>query len=136
MRYYNRIKIGKICTSLLIQKTIEILKQFREDEIKSGDMPLSRGRYQEIIILLENVKNLEVYPDINKIEKNEKDEEKKEVTMFDLASKTKKVHLFYIQPILNDFINTKDQDIKNLVKDIFQDITTIIGIPNLTSYNS
>ena len=133
---YNRIKIGKICTSLLIQKTIEILKQFREDEIKSGDMPLSRGRYQEIIILLENVKNLEVYPDINKIEKNEKEEEKKEVTMFDLASKTKKVHLFYIQPILNDFINTKDQDIKNLVKDIFQDITTIIGIPNLTSYNS
>jgi hypothetical protein len=133
---YNQIKIGKICTSLLIQKTIEILKQFREDEIKSGDMPLSRGRYQEIKILLENVKNLEVYPDINKIEKNEKNEEKKELTMFDLASKTKKVHLFYIQPILNDFINTKDQDIKNLVKDIFQDITTIIGIPNLTNYNS
>ena len=96
-------------------------------------MPLSRGRYQEIKILLENVKNLEVYPDINKIEKNE---EKKELTMFDLASETKKVHLFYIQPILNDFINTKDQNIKNLVKDIFQDITTIIGIPNLTSKNS
>ena len=131
----NHIKIGKICTRLLIQKTIEILKQFREDEIKSGDMPLSRGRYQEIINLLEKVKNLEIYPDIHKLENNEKEEEKKEITIFDLVSKTKKLHLFYIQPILNDFIDTKDQDIKNLVKDIFQDITNIIGMPKLTSFN-
>jgi hypothetical protein len=136
-KYINyHIKIGKICTTLLIQKIIEILKKFREDEIKSGEEPLSRERYVEIINLLQNVKNLEIYPDFNIIEKNEKEEKnKKEVTVFDIVSKTKKLHLFYIQPILNDFIDTKDKDIKNLVKEIFTDITDILGIPKLENLN-
>ena len=137
-KYINyHIKIGKIFTTLLIQKTIEILRRFREDEIQSGDIPLSNERYTEIRNLLLNIKNLEIYPDINNIDKNEKEEEeeKKEITVFDIVSKTKKLHLFYIQPILNDFINTKDKDIKNLVKEIFIDITNIIGIPKLDRFN-
>ena len=133
---HNHIKIGKICTVLLIQKIIEILKKFREDEIKSGDMPLSRGRIKEIVNLLENVKNLEIFPNINMLEKDEKEEEKKEdITVFDVIRKTKKIHLFYIQPVLNDFIDTKEKDIKNLVKDIFIEITNIIGMPKLTNFN-
>ena len=133
---HNHIKIGKICTVLLIQKIIEILKKFREDEIKSGDMPLSRGRIKEIVNLLENIKNLEIFPNINMLEKDEKEEEKKEdITVFDVIRKTKKIHLFYIQPILNDFIDTKEKDIKNLVKDIFIEITNIIGMPKLTNFN-
>ena len=112
------------------------MKKFREDEIKSGDMPLSRGRIKEIVNLLENVKNLEIFPNINMLEKDEKEEEKKEdINVFDVIRKTKKIHLFYIQPVLNDFIDTKEKDIKNLVKDIFIEITNIIGMPKLTNFN-
>ena len=92
----NQIKIGKICTTLLIQKIIELLKNFREDEIKSGEMPLTRSRIQEIVILLQNTKTLEVFPNINLIEKNEiKKDNFDEITVYDVISKSKKIHLFF-----------------------------------------
>ena len=130
----NQIKIGKICSTLLIQKIIEIFKKFREDEMKSGDMPLSLNRIKDIVYLLKKIKDFEMFPNINKIEKEEqkeKKEEKEEITIFDIISKSKKIHLFYLQPILNDYIDTKEKDIKNLVKEIFKDITNIIGMPKL-----
>ena len=132
----NKIKVGKIFAHLAIQKIIEILKKFSDDEIKSGDMPLSRVRIKEIVDLLENIKNLEIFPDINIIEKNEnKNNEKNEITVFDVLSKTKKIHLFYLQPILNDFFDTKEKEIKNSVKEIFLKITEIIGMPKLGELN-
>ena len=132
----NKIKVGKIFAHLAIQKIIDILKKFREDETKSGDMPLSRVRIKEIVDLLENIKNLEIYPEINIIEKKENyKNEKKEITVFDVLSKTKKIHLFYLQPILNDFFDTKEKEIKNSVKDIFLKITDIIGMPKLGELN-
>ena len=131
----NQIKMGKICSNLLISKIIEILKKFREDEIKSGDMPLSRVRIQEIVDLLKNAKELEIFPNFNSIDSDEKYEIKKEMTVFDVVSKTKKIHLFYLQPILTDFIDTKEKDIKNLVKEIFQEINRIMGMPELNRAN-
>ena len=133
----NKIKIGKICTKLLIQKMIKLLKKYRDDEISLGDLPMSRTRTKEIIILLQNIKNLEVFPNINLIEGNEEEKEsnkenKEEITVFDIVSKTKKIHLFYLQPILNDFINTKEKDIRNLIRELFQEITNIIGMPKLS----
>ena len=131
----NQIKIAKICSTLLIQKIIEIFKKFREDEIKSGDMPLSRKRTKEIVDLLIKIKDFEMFPNINIIEKEEQQEKKEEITIFDIISKNKKIHLFYVQPILNDFIDTKEKEIKNLIKEIFKEITNIIGMPNLKTYN-
>ena len=95
---------------------------------------MSRVRTKEIIILLQNIKNLEVFPNINLIESNEekKENNKEDITVFDIVSKTKKIHLFYLQPILNDFINTKEKDIRNLIRELFQEITNIIGIPKLS----
>jgi len=130
----NKIKIGKICTKFLIQKMIKLLKKYRDDEISLGDLPMSRARTKEIIILLQNIKNLEVFPNINLIESNEEEKKnnKEEITVFDIVSKTKKVHLFYLQPILNDFINTKEKDIRNLIRELFQEIINIIGMPKLS----
>jgi hypothetical protein len=133
----NKIKIGKICTKFLIQKMIKLLNRYREDEISLGDLPMSRARTKEIIILLQNIKKLEVFPNINLIdsdgeEKENNIENKEEITVFDIVSKTKKIHLFYLQPILNDFINTKEKDIRNLIREVFQQITNIIGMPKLS----
>ena len=128
----NQIKVRKMFSNLAIQKINDIFKKFREDEIKSGDMPLSRLRIKEIVNLMENVKNLEIFPDINLIEENEnKENEKKEITVFDVLSKTKKIHLFYLQPILIDFIDTKEKEIKQSVKEIFQIINEVMGMPKL-----
>ena len=99
-------------------------------------MPLNRGRIIEIISLLTNVKELEVYPDFNMLEKDEIHNNKNEFMIVnDMIAKSKKIHLFYIQPILNDFIYSKENSIKGLVKDIFNEIANIIRLPKLIDFD-
>ena len=132
----NYIYISKILTNLLIKKTIDILKKYREDENKSGDMPLNRGRIFEITSLLNNVKELEIYPNFNNIEKNGfQNKIEEEHIINEKITKSKKIHLFYIQPILNDFIYCKENLIKSFVKDIFNEIANIINLPKLIDFD-
>jgi serine/threonine protein kinase len=116
-----RIKISKMCTPILLKRSIEIIKKYIDDEIKSGAMPLSRNRIEEIKYILEELKNLEIFPDseIN---------ESKEINNFTEAiAKSKKGHLFVLHNILSEFITTKENDIKILVKDIFKIISHEMG---------
>ena len=131
-----KIKMAKICSILLIKKLIEILKNFRDYENKLDDVPLNQDRVQEIVDLLKNIKDLELFPNINQLEIEEEIEfKKKEITVFDLLAKTKKIHFFYLQSILNDFIYTKEQIIKNSVKEIFEEILKILEIPDINDFN-
>ena len=128
--------MSKILTNLLIKKTIDILKKYREDENKSGDMPLNRGRIFEITSLLNNVKELEIYPNFNNIEKNGfQNKIEEEHIINEKITKSKKIHLFYIQPKLNDFIYCKENLIKSFVKDIFNEIANIINLPKLIDFD-
>ena len=52
-----------------------------------------------------------------------------------MITKSKKIHLFYIEPVLNDFIYCKENSIKSLVKDIFNEITNIINLPKLIDFD-
>ena len=117
-----RIKISKMCTPILLKRSIEIIKKYIDDEIKSGAMPLSRNRIEEIKYILEELKNLEIFPDseIN---------ESKEINNFTEAiAKSKKGHLFVLHNILSEFITTKENDIKMLIKQIFKIISLEMGI--------
>ena len=129
----NKINLIKKLSIFMVKQIIELLKKFRKDEIVLGDMPLIRSRVQEIYDLLKSVKELELFPELNKETKveNEIVEQKEETSIFDIVSKTKKLHLFYLQPILNEFIDTKENDIKNLIKEIFKEMNDILGIPKL-----
>ena len=172
-----KIKISKMCTPILIKRLEGVLKKFLEDEMKSGDMPLSRNRINEMKEILEKIKNLDLYPDFmsefnekknnnnlfinnNKNEKNNinnnKNDDKKinninnnninndnynnnsienkninNITILDVISKSKKIHLFFLQPILSDFILTKEKEIKILIRDIFQEISKCIGLSEI-----
>ena len=128
-------KIAKMCTPILIKRCKEILKKFLADEIKSGSMPLSRSRLEDIKYVLDKLKKLEIYPDYNKIEemngkkeenKIEEDNEQQEIMGFIL--KKKKSHLISLLPLLSEFITTKENEIKILVKDIFKIISAELGI--------
>ena len=125
-------KIAKMCTPILIKRCKEILKKFLADEIKSGSMPLSRSRLEDIKYVLDKLKKLEIYPDYNKIEeikgknKDNKIENEPELTEFIL--KKKKSHLISLLPLLSEFITTKENEIKILVKDIFKIISSELGI--------
>ena len=99
-------------------------------------MPLNRRRIQEIISLLKNVKEFEVFPNFNISEDNKIKEKKfEEINIYDIISKNKKIHLFYIQPILNDFIYSKEDSIKSLIREIFDEIIKIINMPKLINFD-
>ena len=127
-------KIAKMCTPILIKRCKEILKKFLADEIKSGSMPLSRSRLEDIKYVLDKLKKLEIYPDYNKIEdmneekedKIEENDEQQEIMEYIL--KKKKSHLISLLPLLSEFITTKENEIKILVKDIFKIISSELGI--------
>ena len=125
-------KIAKMCTPILIKRCKEILKKFLADEIKSGSMPLSRSRLEDIKYVLDKLKKLEIYPEYNKIDemngnkKEMKDENEQEIMGFIL--KKKKSHLISLLPLLSEFITTKENEIKILVKDIFKIISSELGI--------
>ena len=128
--------MAKICSKLLIQKLMKILKNFRDYENKMNGVPLNQDRVKEMVELLKNIKDLELFPNINQLEIEEEIEIKKnEITVFDLLAKTKKIHLFYLRPILNDFFFTKEEIIKNIVKEIFEETTKIMEIPNINDFN-
>ena len=160
-----------MCTPILIKRLEGVLKKFLEDEMKSGDMPLSRNRINEMKEILEKIKNLDLYPDFisifnernnntllnnnntennnnnndvdktnnnsNNIINNDKNNNNIEnkninnVTILDVISKSKKIHLFFLQPILSDFILTKEKEIKILIRDIFQEISKCIGLSEI-----
>ena len=117
-----RIKISKMCTPILLKRSIEIIKKYIDDEIKSGAMPLSRNRIEEIKYILEELKNLDIFPDSEIYES-------KVINKFSEAiSKSKKGHLFVLHNILSEFITTKENDIKILIKQIFKIISLEMGI--------
>ena len=119
-----KVKIAKMCTPILIKRCKETLKKFLEDEIKSGSMPLSRSRLEDIKFVLEKLKNLNIYPNYNRLDNQEA--EPKE--MMDFILMKKKSHLISLLPLLSEFITTKENEIKIIVKDIFRIISEEIGI--------
>ena len=119
-----KVKIAKMCTPILIKRCKETLKKFLEDEIKSGSMPLSRSRLEDIKFVLEKLKNLNVYPNYNRLD----DQEAEPKEMMDFILMKKKSHLISLLPLLSEFITTKENEIKIIVKDIFRIISEEIGI--------
>ena len=94
------INFKKRCSSLLITKLNEILKEYKNED---------KDKQEEIIFLLKEIKNLEVFPElINKDYLNDND--KKE--------KNKKIHVFYLYQNIIELLSIENKDIQILIKDI------------------
>lgn len=132
-----KIKIAKMCTPILIKRCRDMMRKFLDDEIKSGAMPLSRTRLEEIKFVLDKIKTLDVYPDFLDLEKKKNDNpgEEREICVMDVVSKSKKAHLFFLHPILAEFITTKENDIKMIIRDIFKLISSQMGIKDISLYS-
>ena len=85
-----------------------------------------RSRLEDIKYVLDKLKNLEIYPNYLNFDGNEISNEN--ITMMDIIMKNKKSHMFHLLPLLSEFITTKENDIKLIIKDIFRSITSEIGI--------
>jgi hypothetical protein len=87
-----------------------------------------RSRLEDIKYVLEKLKNLEIYPNYTHFEEDLKSLQNDNINMMDLIIKNKKSHLFSLLPLLSEFITTKENDIKLIIKDIFKIISFEIGV--------
>ena len=134
-----KIKIAKICTPILIKRCRDMLKKFLEDEIKSGAMPLLRSRFEEVKFVFDKIKALEVYPNFLCLDSGSNNSNNGKVSIDDLCvmdviSKSRKAHLFYLHPILAEFITTKENEVKIIIRDIFKMISEQMGIKEISSF--
>ena len=96
------INFKKRCSSLLITKLNEILKEYKNE---------NKDKQEEIIFLLKEIKNLEVFPElINKDYLNDNDKKEK--------NKNKKIHIFYLYQNIIELLSIENKDIQILIKDI------------------
>jgi hypothetical protein len=96
------INFKKRCSSLLITKLNEILKEYKNED---------KDKQEEIIFLLKEIKNLEVFPElINKDYLNDNDKKEK--------NKNKKIHIFYLYQNIIELLSIENKDIQILIKDI------------------
>ena len=118
----NFINFKKKCTSLLISKLNDILNEYKKKyENKKGENIVSK-----IILLLNQIKNLEVYPDLIIIKDNiENDNE--EIDKF----KNKKIHILYLYNVIIDFISIDNKDIQIIIKEILLIAFNGIELPPL-----
>ena len=85
---------------------------------------------EDIKYVLDKLKNLELYPNYLNFEEdpNYGKITNGDTNMMDIIVKSKKSHIFQLLPLLSDFIVTKENDLKLIIKEIFKIISGEIGI--------
>lgn len=130
-------KIAKTTTPILLERCKDTLHKFLYDEMKSGTMLMGQQRAKEVVFILEKLKNLDVYPNLlNEIVEDNKDQELPEEQKLSEAQletrkeslKSVKGHLFYFIPLFSEFITSKEELIKDALKDIFLELALANGI--------
>ena len=120
-KYFNkRINLAKKCIPLLVQKSKEELKNYL-NKIKNKNIRNINDE-EKIKNMLINLKELNyIY--------NEQDEKIYDNHIMKECLKSKKGHLFMLHFILSEFIHvTNNNDIINIIKDIFKVISEELGI--------
>ena len=116
------IKFKKKCSSLLISKLNNLLKELKKEyKIKKEE---NIDLVTKIVSLLNEVKNLEVFPDLMNIEDNNQEIDK---------YKNKKIHILYLYPTIIDYILIDNKEVELLIKDILLQVYNEIQLPPLQS---
>jgi hypothetical protein len=141
-----RRKIAKTTTPILLERCKETLKKFLYDEMKSGTIMMSQQRAEEVVFIIEKLRKLEVYPNLlneiveDKLPPNagkiQEEAFEKQSEARNECLKSTKGHLFLLVPLFAEFITSKEEMVKESLKDVFVEIALANGIHsklNLTS---
>lgn len=133
-----RRKIAKTTTPILLERCKDTLKKFLYDEMKSGPIMMSQQRAEEVVFIMEKLRKLEVYPNLlneiveDKLPANagtiQEEAFKKQKEARNECLKSIKGHLFLLVPLFSEFITSKEEMVKEPLKDLFVEIALANGI--------
>jgi len=109
------MKVAKNVFPILMNRCREVLLKFIIDDKKSGTLPIARSRLVEVSLILQQLKNLELNPEID--EQEEKG-----------PHRGKKRHLLKLFPLLCDCITTRENEMKEQLKEIFHEAAKELGL--------
>lgn len=134
-----RKKIARTTTPILLERCRDTLQKFLYDEMRAGSIMMSQQRAEEVVFIMEKLMELEVYPDLlNEIIQEDKKAKKpifneEQLDERNAILKTTKGHLYLFIPLFTEFITSKEDMIKDALKNIFMEIASSKGIhENLT----
>ena len=108
--YDIRKKIATITTPVLINRCRDTLKKYVADEQKSGSTTLPRQRVSEAVFILEKLRQLDCFPEVQPEH-----------------YKSKKGHLVQLMPIFADLVLSNESALKEHLRQIFLDIAEAIA---------
>ena len=116
--------------------------------MRSGSMLMSQQRAEEVVFIMQKLQNLQVYPNLlNELirtgspNSEDSDEDNKKFKKYENVKLTEdqlearkhclsggKGHLFYFIPLFSEFLNSKEEIIKEALKDLFIEMALSQGI--------
>ena len=110
------MKIGQMVVPVLLNKCKELLQRYIAEDKKSGSLPMARSKLAEVTFVLKQLATMELHPDAYA--------EKPTSPLFS----GKKRHLLKLFPLLCDCITTKENEVKELLKEVFHEAGKEIGL--------
>lgn len=135
-------RIAKTTVPILIDRCKDTLNKFIYDH---GFSTMSLMRVEEAIFILNKLKHLEIYPNVlcdlvsdeKKMDESKNQQWSEEQLDFrHHCLKGTKAHLFILLPLFSDLITSKEEMIKEPLKDIFLEIGKASAINEQTKLNS
>ena len=131
-------RIASITTPVLINRCRDTLRKYASDEQKSGNMTLPRQRVSEAVFILEKLRQLDCFPEMQhhsasplQISPFTMQTNMNQFTMPQL--KSKKGHLVQLMPIFADLVLSNEASLKEHLRLIFLDISEAIAESTLNS---
>eukprot|EP01114_Cavostelium_apophysatum_P016981 TRINITY_DN4944_c0_g1_i2.p1 TRINITY_DN4944_c0_g1~~TRINITY_DN4944_c0_g1_i2.p1 ORF type:complete len:1482 (+),score=384.90 TRINITY_DN4944_c0_g1_i2:202-4647(+) len=113
-KYSCHMKIARMVFPQLMNRCKELLEKFIQEDKQSGNFPIARSRLKEVSFVLRQLLVLDLHPELSE-------------SVGEFPAR-KKRHLLKLFPLLCDCITTKENEIKELLKEIFHTAAREIGL--------
>jgi hypothetical protein len=114
--------LSQLVAPYLLERCIEALKTYTEDERRSGLRPLPFRRREEVVHLLKCLLECTTNPKIEFF-LHEPEDEKKDTELKPLLPESRKKLLLKLFPVLCDCVIIKEPSFKELLREIFHRVS-------------
>ena len=112
--------LAQLAVPVLMKRVHDALTRFIEGDQMAGNLPLARQELDQMVLMLTQLKELSLPPSLRVF--------KATSSASEAFQKSTKRHLLFVFPLLCDCITTKEDSIKEMLKEIFHLAAREVGL--------